>query len=207
MKNRVTIAIAMLPIFSIFFACKQRVYNQSKTKDLSAPADDSVTQCSIVSSQIEDSSGSASASLRVACVGQCNGVDYRNRKFYILNNETFAGLEFSATLNTGNEVRNLFIYEASESLISSIKNISLESAQIQKALQQYGLDPASVTKLSFPADAKILLLPGTKASLSTAGLSDGGTLDCGGQPVEGSIPLEQFKSQNLNDVRNALTTK
>ncbi|MBM3381188.1 MAG: hypothetical protein FJY29_01980 [Betaproteobacteria bacterium] len=186
-----------------FFACKPRSYNQAKTKELVSGEEGQATLCAMISPGVDGANPSSKSGLRVACPGQCNGVDYRNRKFYILNEETVAGYEYAITLNTGHELRNLFVIEPTTGLLSALKQISLENQSIQKSLQQYGFDAANVTNIGVPADGKLLLLPGTKASLSQAGLLDGGTLDCGGQPIEGSVGIEEFKSQNLDDVKKS----
>ncbi|MEY4066235.1 MAG: hypothetical protein RIR26_2443 [Pseudomonadota bacterium] len=205
MKKTESACIASILLCVAISGCKPREFNQSRTKDLTGAAGDMITLCQLVAPSFETASGDAKAAFRVSCTGQCNGADYRGRKFYILNEEKVAGIEFSVATNAGNEVRNLYIYSPSENIMSTVKGLALDSPDVQRSLLQYGLDPAVITSLSLPADAKVLLLTGTQASLSNSGLLDGGTLDCGGQPVEGSVDMEQFKSQNLDDVRNAMT--
>lgn len=190
-------------LFLGFSACKQRGYNQSKTKDLVGSSDANATICIMVSPSFQETSPDVKARVRVACQGQCNGADYRNRKFYVLNDEQIQAYELSVKLTSGKEIRNLFAFSPESNLISTLESIKLENPEIQKALAAYGLDPANIANLTLPKDGKILLATGTRASLSTAGLSDGGTLDCGGQPVDGSVDLNQFKEQSLNDVKNA----
>jgi len=189
----------------LIFACQPRNYNQGKFKDLVGGAETQVAMCSLVAPRFDSVSGDAKASVRVACQGQCRGVDYRNRKFYVINDEKAAGFEFSITLNNGRELRNLFVYESANGILQSLKNLTLENTDIQKSLQQYGLDSANVTKIAIPEDGKVLLSTGTRASLTNAGLGDGGTLDCGGEAIEGSVDLNQFKQQNVSDVKNAAT--
>lgn len=193
----------MAAFCSFHIACRPRSYNQSKTKDLLVSPDRASALCGMVPPSFESAGSESKARVRVACLGQCNGIDYRNRKFYLLNDDVVAGFEFMVTLNTGREIRNLFVFEPSVGIGAALNDMGLENETVQKSLQQYGLDSASVTALTVPADGKILLLTGTKASLSQAGLLDGGTLDCGGQPIEGSVDLAEFKSQNLIDVRNS----
>jgi hypothetical protein len=204
--NSFIFAGIMAAVCSFQVACKPRSYNQSKTKDLLGAPDGASTLCGMVPPSFESAGTESKARVRVACPGQCNGVDYRNRKFYLLNEDIVAGFEFMVTLNTGREIRNLFVFEPSVGIGSALKDLSLENETVQKSLQQYGIDSASITALTVPADGKILLLSGTKASLSQAGLLDGGSLDCGGQPIEGSVDLTEFKNQNLLDVRNSTTS-
>ncbi|MFZ9521371.1 MAG: hypothetical protein ACO3A4_12935 [Silvanigrellaceae bacterium] len=193
-------------ISALSTSCKQRGYNQSKTKDLVGGGDSMVTLCSMVSPFFQEAPGDVKAGVRVSCQGQCNGADYRTRKFYVANEEKVLGMEFSAKLTSGKEIRNLFVFAPESGLMSSLTSLKLESTEIQKSLADYSLDPANVANLAIPADGKILLATGTKASLSNAGLQDGGTLDCGGQPVDGAVELEQFKEQNLKDVKNSTAT-
>jgi hypothetical protein len=206
MRNKtVNVLMSVSVAGLILISCKARQYNQSKTKDLVGGDDSSATLCLMVSPNFADAPADAKASLRVACQGQCNGADYRSRKFYVLNEEKVHAYEFSVKLSNEKEMRNLFVYSPQNGIVPSLKSTSLENTEIQKALSEYGLDPANVTGLTIPSDAKILMATGTKASLSSAGLMDGGTLDCGGKPIDGSMDLGQFKEQNLNDVKKAAT--
>ncbi|MEN9809036.1 MAG: hypothetical protein RLZZ488_603 [Pseudomonadota bacterium] len=184
-------------------SCKQRAYNQSKTKDLVVAGDAMVTVCTLVGPPFQEASPDSKASVRVSCQGKCNGADYRGRKFYVGNDEKVKGIEFSASLSGGKELRGLFIVDPENTLLTSLTSVRADHPEIQKSLAQYAIDPATVSAVSIPADARLLLMTGTRASLSSAGLNDGGTLDCGGQPIEGAIDLEQFKEQNLNEVRNS----
>lgn len=184
-------------------SCKQRAYNQSKTKDLVAGGDSMVTVCALVGPSFQEASPDAKASVRVACQGKCNGADYRGRKFYVSNDEKIKGIEFSASLSGGKELRGLFIVDPENTLLTALTSLRPDLPEVQKSLSQYSIDSATVSAVSIPADARLLLMTGTRASLSNAGLNDGGTLDCGGQPVDGAIDLEQFKEQNLNEVRNS----
>lgn len=204
MKMNVKFSIGLFGVLVLgFSACKQRAYNQSKTKDLIGSSDASATICVMVTPSFQESAADAKARVRVACQGQCNGADYRNRKFYLLNEEKIQAYELAVKLTSGKEIRNLFVFSPESNLISSLESTKLENQEIQKALSAYGLDPANISNLTVPKDAKLLLNTGTRASLSTAGLADGGTLDCGGQPVDGAVDLNQFKEQSLNDVKNA----
>ena len=204
MRMKISLAPALIFLASFGLAsCKVRQYNQSKTKDLTGGDDAVAALCVTVSPNFADATADAKASLRVACQGQCNGADYRNRKFFVLNEEKVHGYEFAVKLTNQKEMRNLFVYAPQNGIVPSLKATTLENTEIQKALSEYGLDPANVSALSIPSDAKILMTTGSKASLSTAGLLDGGTLDCGGKPVDGSLDLGQFKEQNLKDVKNA----
>jgi|1048.fasta_scaffold49059_1 hypothetical protein len=198
--------IFMCAISVTTMSCKQRAYNQSKTKDLVGGGDSMVTMCTLVAPSFTEAPQDAKAGVRVACQGQCNGSDYRNRKFFVSNEEKVSGIEFSVKLTSGKEMRNLFIFAPENALMPSLTSLKLENPEIQKTLANYALDPANVANLAIPTDGKLLLATGTKASLSNAGLYDGGTLDCGGQPVDGAVDLEQFKEQNLKDVKNSAAT-
>jgi hypothetical protein len=201
--QRLILATTLVVFGGSFFACKPRSYNQGKTKELVGGEEGQATLCAMIPPGVEGANPSSKSGLRVACPGQCNGVDYRNRKFYILNEETIAGFEYSIALNTGHELRNLFIIETTNGVFNALQQLSLENENVQKSLQQYGFETANVTKINIPADGKLLLLPGTKASLSQAGLLDGGTLDCGGQTIEGSVEIEEFKRQSLDEVKRS----
>jgi hypothetical protein len=202
-RQKLMLASSVALICSSFFACKPRSYNQGKTKELVGGEESQATLCAMISPGVAGANQGSKAGLRVACPGQCNGVDYRNRKFYILSEETVAGFEYAITLNSGHELRNLFVLEPTLGVLEKLKGLSLENESVQKSLQQYGFDPANVTNITVPADGKLLLLPGTKASLSQAGLLDGGTLDCGGQPIDGSVDLQEFSRQNLDEVKRS----
>jgi hypothetical protein len=206
MKIKILSAAAGICVATIILpSCKMRQYNQSKTKDLVGGDDTAATLCLVAAPNYAEASADAKASLRVACQGQCNGADYRNRKFYVTNEEKVHGYEFAVKLSGEREMRNLFIFSPENGIVQSLKATTLENVEVQKALANYGLDPANVMAISIPSDAKILMTTGSKASLSTAGLLDGGTLDCGGKPIDGSVDLLQFKEQNLKDVKNAAT--
>lgn len=203
MNTRFTIgSCLLLVIVGGLFSCKQRAYNQARTKDLADSSDSKVTICTMVTPNFKDASTEAKASVRVSCQGQCNGADYRNRRFYISNDEKIQGLEFSAKLTTGRELRNMYVFSPEHKIIDLLNQQTLENTEFQKALANYGIDPANVSNLTVPQDAKVLLGTGTRASLSSAGLYDGGTLDCGGKPVDGAVDLTTFKDQNLVDVKN-----
>lgn len=207
MKTRLAIGTTLLMfIGGGLFSCKQRGYNQAKTKDLVESTDSMVTICTMVSPNFKEASSDAKASVRVSCQGQCNGADYRNRRFYVSNDEKIQGLEFSVKLTSGKEIRNLFVFTPESKLFDLLNQLNLENAEIQKALSSYGLDPAGVSNLSILQDSRLLLSTGTRASLSTAGLYDGGTLDCGGKPIDGAVDLTTFKEQNLIDVKNSTAT-
>jgi hypothetical protein len=206
-RNRLLMVGVFSALIGIPMACKPRAYNQSRFKDLIMSQENLVTLCTMVAPRYDSSSGENKASVRVACSGQCNGVDYRTRRFYVLNEEKVAGIEFSATLSNGSELRDLYLFSPTNTLLASLKALNLENPDVQKSLQSYGLDPVQVTQLALPADGRVLLNPGTKASLSQAGLLAGGTLDCGGQPIEGSIELDGFKEQNMNDIKKTTAVK
>jgi hypothetical protein len=183
-------------------ACAQRTYNQAKTKDLTTVSEQTkVTICKTVEPSYQLAGTDAKASVRVACDGQCRADDYRLRKFYLSNEEKVQGFEYSVTLSNGKEIRNLFVFNPENGLMKALLSSKIDNPDIQKSLNFYGLEPSSVTNVTIPNDGKLLLNSGTKASLSTAGLFDGGTLDCGGQPISGSIELSQFKDENLRDVK------
>lgn len=205
MKRKVLNGVVGITFAMGVGGCKPRAFNQSRMNDLAVPSDTAVTVCQLVSPSFDTASSDAKAAFRVSCTGQCNGTDYRGKKFYVLNEEKVAGLEFAVTTSAGVELRNLYVFSPTDTLLTAVKGVTLDAADVQRSLAPYGLDPANITNIAVPVDAKILLLPGTRASLSVAGLLDGGTLDCGGQPVEGAVDMEQFKTQNSNDVRNSLT--
>jgi len=203
MKPALQITACFIVLAAISSSCKQRAYNQSRTKDLIGGNETSAGLCVMASPNFKDVAGDAKASVRVACQGQCNGADYRNRKFYVLNDEKTLGVEFAIKLTSQKEIRNLYIFAPENGLLQTLNSVTLENPEVQRALANYSLDPANIATMSIPVDGKILLSTGTKASLSTAGLMDGGTLDCGGQPIDGAVDLVQFKEQNLTDVKNA----
>ncbi len=203
MKLIIQMTACSMVLAALSSSCKQRAYNQSRTKDLIGGNESSAGLCVMASPNFKDAAGDAKASVRVSCQGQCNGADYRNRKFYVLNEEKTLGIEFAIKLTNQKEMRNLFVFAPENGLLQTLNSVTLENPEVQNALANYSLDPSNIAALSIPADAKILLSTGTKASLSTAGLMDGGTLDCGGQPIDGAVDLVQFKEQNLKDVKNA----
>lgn len=185
-------------------ACNKRFYNQTLTREFRTSNESTAAVCSVVGGKSDGFiSAEIKAGIRVSCTGQCDGIDYRSRKFYILNEENVAAIEFAATLKNGKEIRDLYIFSPSGNINNSLGNISLENFDVLKSLSQYGFDPNILRSVTFPADGKILLYTGTKASLSQAGLLDGGTLDCGGHPIDGSVELDSFKFENLNETKRS----
>lgn len=194
----IVIAASALGVLAV--ACKQRNYNQA-----SRTSETVVTHCRLEPVGMIPSHQKGRASVRVSCQGFCEGDDYSSRRFYISDSTVVAGIEFEAKYKSGVRLRELFIFDSSLPVTELMKKVQLGTSETRQALSHYGLDEAQISELGIPNDQRILLFPGTRASLSQAGLLDGGTLDCRGQPIDGSQLKEEFRRQNLNQVRRAAT--
>lgn len=201
MKSVATTALVFLGI-PFFITCKQRTYNQS-----SLDTDQMVTLCQSDSQERQTSLKNPPSALRVSCQGSCAGDDYSSRRFYISDATVIAGLEFEARYKNGISLRNLYLFDPQGSLSEFTKRVQLGRTEMQNALRYYGLDETQVLEVTVPANQRILLLPGTRASLTSAGRLDGGTLDCRGQPIDGSQMKSEFRHQNLNQVKRSATLK
>lgn len=192
--------IAALSATVLAIACKQRNYNQASHRSETV-----VTHCRQEPSALTPSHQRGRANIRVSCQGFCEGDDYSSRRFYISNTTVAAGIEFEAKYKSGVRLRELFIFDSTLPVTELMKKVQLGTIETKQALSHYGLDETQISELSIPDDQLILLFPGTRASLSQAGLLDGGTLDCRGQPIEGSQLKEEFRQRNLNQIRRAAT--
>lgn len=192
--------ILMLPLVALSPACKQRSFNQ-----MSEGTEQIVTLCKrepLPSNSIDKQS---QASVRISCLGSCEGDDYSTRKFYIGDSTMVAGVEFEAKYKSGVRLRDLFIFNSQLPVAELLKKIQTGTDETKTALMTYGLDESQIEEIIVPNEQRVLLFPGTRASLTRAGLLDGGTLDCRGQPIDGSQNKNEFKQQNLNQIRRAAT--
>lgn len=193
---------SLLALSTFAGSCKQRTYNQA-----SFQSEQIVTLCKTESLGLTPSGQRGQANLRVSCIGSCEGDDYSTRRFYIGDSTVVGGIEFEAKFKSGVRLRNLFIYDSQLPVSELLKRIRVGSEESQVALVSYGLDETQVEELVIPNEQRILLFPGTRASLSQAGLRDGGTLDCRSQPIDGSQLKSEFKQQNLDQIRRAATVQ
>ena len=194
--------IATVALIAISSSCKQRNYNQA-----SYSSDQVITLCKAESAGVIPSGQRGKANQRISCMGSCEGDDYSSRRFYISDSTVVAGIEFEAKYKSGVSLRNLFVFDSQLPIAELTKQIQLENTETQRAIASYGLDTTQIDEIVIPSEHRILLFPGTRASLSQAGLLDGGSLDCRGQPIDGSQLKSEFKQQNLNQIKRAATVQ
>lgn len=195
--------LKIAPVFillAVVESCKPRDYNQA-----SYSSEQVVTLCKTETTGIILGNQRGKANMRVSCAGSCEGDDYSSRRFFVSDSTVVAGIEFEAKYKSGVSLRNLFIFDSQLPVEELLKTVKVGSNETQGALLSYGLDESQIEEIVIPNEQRVLLYPGTRASLSQVGLLDGGSLDCRGQPIEGSQIKSEFKQQNLNQIRRAAT--